>query len=122
MNYLSNQETFDKVYDWFVTNEGKFSYDHEGGPAYWGMNGARCPIGVCLTVDQYNLSMEGINIIDLVEENTHKLPWTEEQLSLLVDLQDVHDRITLNGSFPEYWDAQLKIIAHRHNLTIPQKG
>lgn len=78
---------------------------------YYGPNGMRCAVGAVIAEAEYNERMERVGDVDgLVEAGllpTRLVPF----VSLLRDLQDIHDTWQ-----PSQWYYELRSLANRYGL------
>lgn len=84
-------------------------------PRFHGLEGRKCPVGCLISDDEYDISLEGHNIEDLI-----KLPnappsflrETKDHLNLMKRLQGVHDHYPV-----EEWERMLAFTAKTFQLT-----
>lgn len=86
---MTNQELFDRACAG-VIKQGTPSFrdNGSGGCAYRGPGGTKCAAGQLIEDADYSPSMEGIAV---PIGKTFKVPWTKDQESLVIDLQQAHD-------------------------------
>ena len=103
---MTNQEAFDKVCKHLLTQMKPSKL----GPRcrYRGPEGTMCAIGCLIPDDEYNVDFEGHNIGG-IRSSVKSL--RELELSLLCDLQSVHDDFDVSA-----WKSELKRIANDYQL------
>lgn len=122
---MTNQEAFSAVWRHFITNNGMPSLDC-GGCRYRGEGGAKCAFGVLLPDEWYNANFEGhgaTHVLDILKYDGCTV-FDATNRTLLLDLQHAHDRVAKyqaqGVSFTELVEENLKRIASRFNLIIPE--
>ncbi|USV40975.1 hypothetical protein [Xanthomonas phage BUDD] len=116
------QDIFTKVATHLLTqNEksmGEFPHIEGLGCAYRGENGKMCAVG-CLIKDEFydpsfeNETVESDSVISALEQSLGR-EITLEEVSLLEELQGVHDK-----SDPKYWIHGLTTWAQNYGLEMP---
>ena len=105
---MNNQEVYDKVKA-HLLSQGHKSLNANGDCSYRGENGAMCAVGVLIPDDMYQSSMEGNSCTsDAVGITLYKL---RLDYSFANKLQQLHDSLA-----PEYWAAELELLALRNGL------
>lgn len=105
---MKDQEVFDKVAEHLLTQHRKSI--RNGNPAYYGLNGMRCAIGVLIPENEYREEFEN-KAVARIKASVPAL--RDLNVALLDDLQDVHD-----GFKPSIWATQLRRVALRHDLSV----
>lgn len=121
MNKLSNQECFDKVWDWFVVNRNPQSVK-DNVCQYRGPNGTKCAAGVLIPDEDYDIGFEGFSVGGGNDSLNQYISNLVQDYNFLRKLQGIHD--SWNGfihvEFPGYMKTQLTSLAEQNNLQIPQ--
>lgn len=115
---MSKQETFDRVVG-FLVKQGKKSYNPESAPAsptcmYRSPTGMKCAVGVLIPDKKYKPEIEGKyvgakEVLELVPQRHAR------NRSLLIDLQDAHDKCP-RVAFVRGFKSRAKKVAKEHNL------
>jgi len=109
---MTNQEAFDKVVTHLLTQNQR-AYDEEEDTCRYRWGPLSCAVGCLIPDDQYNRGMEGQSVHGLVRAEVCPAPAVLGglDLSLLGDLQHIHDNIMV-----EEWGEYLKDLASENNL------
>lgn len=110
-NPTTHQEVFDKVVC-HLRKQGEKSLSSQPprGCAYRGDQGKMCAVGCLISDYDYKTEFEGWKIEELTAYSS--LKWMKEFISLLDDLQKVHDQS------PSYrWEERLVNVAIKHTLS-----
>lgn len=136
---MTNQEAFDRVWDWFVVRKGQKStmvFDGgERGCAYRGADGARCAVGCLIPDELYNLSMEQTSITVLLMDPGYgsspplRAHFSGVSQSLLSEMQSAHDGFDTDHygdqtdvaaeRFTAHMEHALRNAARIYDLTVP---
>lgn len=117
LNVETNQEAFDAVVRHLRKQNRQASWD--GACAYRTPPGGRCAIGALIDDDQYNKTIEGQSIRELIAD---RVVDTDISDGLLVELQVLHDRTdSWNDTEKMQWVsenaiAELRVIAYKFGL------
>jgi hypothetical protein len=114
------QKLFDKDVTHLLTQMEQ-SISDDGRCVYRGPNGLKCAIGALIDDKVYHPEIEGRTVCceqvqkSVAESNGFKVEdLTEQGWNILSTLQGVHD-----GCKPVKWEEQLKVVAEKRNLTMP---
>jgi hypothetical protein len=121
MSKLTNQECFNKVWDWFVVNKNPQSIK-DNVCQYRGPNGAKCAAGVLMPDENYSVEFEGCSIGGINICLNGFFNNLVQDVSFIKQMQDVHDAwisIRRDGEFLDYMTTKLTKLAQEHNLQIP---
>ena len=105
----SEQEVFDQVAEHLI-KQGKASRRMEHGSnvcLYHNEEGLKCAAGCLIGKDEYNPKFEGQAWTALVMD----LAVPRDHVTLIRDLQEVHDSLT-----PDYWKEKLEDVSEKHGL------
>lgn len=122
---MTNQEAFNKVWDHFVTNNGKPSLDFRGDCLFRGPNGTKCAVGVLIPDDIYDPAMDDPQEHSTIPHLLRNFPKAKELLrgisgDFLKDLQFAHDSAALQkADFGVRVRENLIMVAEAWCLTIP---
>lgn len=93
-------------------------YKNYSNPAYWGLDGKKCAVGVLLKGAAYSRSLEGHEVVnERVVRALRASDWPIDDVAvrnLVLDLQIVHDEHQ-----PNEWPTLLETIGRDHGLEIP---
>lgn len=116
---MTEQEVFNKVWDYFVRNKNPPGLSSTKQCAYRGESGTKCAIGVLIPDDKYTPSLE------------LKFPYELKSLGIVPDLsmdfyyslQYCHDESIMNacGNVPEFHvgiENKLRNMAKKYSLSI----
>ena len=128
---MTNQEAFDKVWDWFLVQGNPLAYIDVGGPAskcvFWGDGGKlRCAVGCLVTPEQaYDLEENRTCLSELHDNDSRAwdLLGLPDDVGFLEVLQSSHDAATdAEGSQTAALQENLATVALRFNLKVPGEG
>lgn len=111
------QEIFDRICDHAVT-QNSVSSDEDGGCLYRHPDGRRCFVGVLISDEAYDPSIERRDVTtDAVADALQASGidvryWTKQRLR---DLQGIHD-----SHEPSDWPAELRLFGEINGLAVPQ--
>lgn len=111
MNYLTNQEIFNKVAEHLITQNNK-SINDDGYCKYHSNDGLKCAVGCLITSENYNPDIEGESVISL--KDILKNIDFKNSSTLLVELQKTHDNYSVSR-----WKERLISIGDFYNLILP---
>jgi len=117
---LTKQQIFDTVATHLLTqNEKALCYPGDDGNApscmYLTVEGLKCAVGIFIPKSEYNSDWEHESVTGLFEsypEDMHNLGLEKKYISLLENLQNVHD-----SYIPDEWDFQLRDVASIFELS-----
>jgi hypothetical protein len=125
---VTNQEVFDRVWDYFITKGNPPAVSDEGFGSvklcrYRTKDGRRCAIGCLIPDELYEEGLEGCPARFI----PHASPALEELFAgvsteLLTRLQVKHDTCAKEGdetSFTQQYALKLRDIAGKHDLQVP---
>jgi hypothetical protein len=118
---MTAQEIFDEVTK-HLFDQKAASLNEFGGCVYRGKDGFKCAVGALIS-DELALVHNGASVVKLIhlaEDEGVTVPnWMTENLSLLTDLQTVHDACPLAlGEFvPSELKRRLERVSVQHNLS-----
>ena len=120
---MTPQEIFDTVATHLFTQGERAGIfvdeDDDSGPEfecrYRTPQGAKCAVGVLLPDEVYDPGMEGSSVQGICEGSFQVPSWIASTLSLLMDLQHVHDE-PLSWYNDKSMLDDLRIIADRYGL------
>ncbi len=110
---MNNQLLFDRVTNHLLTQ--RQCSEGDGSCLYRGPNGLKCAVGVLIEDEYYDPEMETNSPKnDLVRKALEKSlgeKMTLDNISLLTNLQDIHDNVD-----PGEWDIELRNYADKNDL------
>jgi len=110
---MTHQELFDTCMEQLIKQGGP-SRSESNVCKYLSKNGTKCAVGILLKEDEYSPKMEFISVQGLVANRLlpkRLIPYKE----LLLELQNVHDRINWSPSDMEEF-ADFQVVAHKFDL------
>lgn len=115
----TEQEAFDKVWDWFVVQGKPRSLNEDGGCAYRGKDGARCAVGVLVPDEEIGFLQEGPSIWS----NSHGWGRLDSLKGLdkhgfLTPLQACHDEAGCGKGI----ESRLRKFAEKQGLSVPEES
>lgn len=120
---MTNQEAFDKVWDWFVVRGKPASLrpvTHGYGCVYRGENGTRCAAGVLIPDELYRLDMENMSIREVINQDRRLAEYfAGVSEDLLRSLQQAHDGLAGESDFAEEIEGSLIEVAAWFSLAVP---
>ena len=119
---VSNQEVFNRVWNWFVVNQNPLCQrDVKGNAAcsYRGPEGSRCAIGLLIPDEVYQPAFEGMDIAQLYGKLRDYLP---DDVEFCSQLQKAHDGASNHSemSFVNSIHQRLIRLANRFGLEVPE--
>ena len=114
---MTLQEIFNKVATHLLTQKVK-SFGSDAGCLYRGPNGTSCAVGCLIKEEHYDPEIEGEAAVAIpvrLALSASGIPTTDETLSLLSELQLLHDE-----SQPEAWPTDLAELAQELGLEYTQ--
>lgn len=122
MNKLTNQECFNKVWDWFVVNKNPQSVKDNNVCQYRGPSGAKCAAGVLMRDEDYSVEFEGYGVNGINDSLNQYFNDLVQDICFVAKLQQAHDNwniIIHNKDFSIHMETTLTKLAQEHNLQIP---
>jgi len=131
---MKQQEIFDAAAVHLMGMEGpSLDYDsdacvYRGKDEECGFNGQMCAVGLFIADEHYYEDFEGQGITgsqlvaDAVAKSWGQESLSNDQLSLLADLQNAHDHITVDRIWLKAIVVSLDSIANKHHLRFDPKG
>lgn len=129
---MTNQEIFTKVYQAILEQghpSGQIEINNDGDTIfackYRGPNGDKCAAGHMIPDEFYDPSFEGVNF-HIIENKIKQLGFSVENLSLIEDLQEIHDKIPgaydgteeLAKHWLKNWKTNMRNYAKLHDFVI----
>jgi hypothetical protein len=114
---LTNQQVVDKVYA-HLKEQGKPARDFTGQCFYRGPGGTRCAVGCLIPPRFYNPQMENKNIDSIVFQTTFGDLFPKKQISLLNQLQLIHDNWMAPFEF-SYIHERMRRLCKDFKLNFP---
>jgi hypothetical protein len=127
---MSKQELFNTVFS-HLWEQGKSSVKGEGTHSYdclyMSSDGLKCAVGCLISDEYYDESIESHNVTDVkvlhaVERSLNRRV-SDAELTLLDNLQKVHDDLVPYNDSPNVWKniylMSMYEVANRYDLTLP---
>jgi hypothetical protein len=110
---MNNQEAFDKVAEHLLKQMRKSLNIDRGRCVYRNKDGLKCAIGALIPDELYDHKMEYMGVDRLIFNFHNELQplFADVSISLLQDLQDVHDDVS-----PDHWYRRLEGVADAWGL------
>ena len=113
---LTFQRAFQRVWQHFIVDHGKYSLGADGECKYRGPNGAKCAVGLFIKDADYHTGMERLGVFGLTEG----LPagyFGRVTKMQLVALQCAHDTAAKGLMV---FEPQMRTLAREHGLKVPE--
>lgn len=128
MTTYTQQEIFDKVWEYAKTMERPSNIVVEGLCMYRGPGGNKCFVGILIPDEVYSPDMEGLPARDLIfafREVMESIGLSNDHVLFLTDLQEVHDDASAmfpigGDSFRKELLRGLKEVLVKYNLKRPE--
>lgn len=115
---MNSQEIFDTTYD-AIMAQGKPSIGKDGICKYRGEGGTKCALGFLIDDE----TAQKWDVFGGILDVTYKTPvpdWVTENLSLLRDIQDVHDNAANTPDFVADFKQHMQEVAEDHFLEFKE--
>lgn len=119
---MTNQEAFDKVWQFFIVEKNPQSFENSADNlvfgaacAYRGQNGSKCAVGCLIPDELYSPDMEDKRIFAIIELYPEiKTLFADVDGFFLAKIQEIHDH-----HFP-YFQINMENLAIIYDLKIPE--